>query len=102
MKSPGLTSNRAIMTSNWLALKLRARTAGLGFSNQERILSAMELSVKRSLLLILLTLSLLVNPAIFAGQGHSQPQRQATAPSQGAAVALAPQPQAQLANHILP
>ena len=58
--------------------------------------------MKRSLLLILLTLSLLVNPAIFAGQGRSQPQRQATAPSQGAAVALAPQPQAQLANHILP
>ncbi len=58
--------------------------------------------MKRSLLLILLTLSLLVNPAIFAGQGRSHPQRQATAPSQGAAVALAPQPQAQLANHILP
>ncbi len=58
--------------------------------------------MKRSLLLILLTLSLLVNPAIFAGQGRSQPQRQATAPSSGAAVALAPQPQAQLANHILP
>jgi len=62
----------------------------------------MELSVKRSLLLILLTLSLLVNPSIFAGQRRPQPQRQATAPSSGAAVALAPQPQAQLANHILP
>src|SRR6266566_2860050 len=61
----------------------------------------MELSVKRSLLLILLILSLLVNPAIFAGQRRAEPQRQATAPSQGTAVALAPQPQAQLANHIL-
>ncbi len=58
--------------------------------------------MKRSLLLILLTLSLLVNPAIFAGQRRAEPQRQATAPSQGTAVALAPQPQAQLANHILP
>jgi len=62
----------------------------------------MELSVKRLLLLILLTCSFLVNPAIFAGQRQAQPPRQATAPSQGAAVASAPQPQAKFVNRQLP
>lgn len=62
----------------------------------------MELSVKRSLLLLLLISSLLVNPAIFAGQRHAQPPRPTTAPAQAAAVAPAPQPQAKFVNRQLP
>jgi zinc protease len=59
-------------------------------------------SVKRSLLLLLLAFSLLVNPAIFAGQRHGQPSRQATAPAQATAVAPTPQPQAKFVNRQLP
>jgi zinc protease len=62
----------------------------------------MELSVKRLLLLVLLTCSFLINPAIFAGQRQAPAPRQATAPSQGAAVAPAPQPQAKFVNRQLP
>jgi zinc protease len=62
----------------------------------------MELSVKRSLLLVLLITSLLVNPAIFVGQRRAQRPPQATAPSRGAAVAPAPQPQAKFVNRQLP
>jgi zinc protease len=62
----------------------------------------MELSVKRSLLLLLLISSLLVNPAIFAGQRHAPPARSTPAPSQAAAVATAPQPQAKFVNRQLP
>ena len=58
--------------------------------------------MKRLLLLVLLTCSFLVNPAIFAGQRRAQPPRQAIAPSQGAAVAPAPQPQAKFVNRQLP
>jgi len=56
--------------------------------------------VKRTLVLLLLALSLAVNPAAFAGQ------RRVPQPSRGArqqtAAAPARLPQAQLANHILP
>src|SRR5882724_310248 len=62
----------------------------------------MELSVKRSLLLLLLISSLLVNPAIFAGQRHAQPPRPTTAPAQAAGIAPAPQPQAKFVNRQLP
>jgi zinc protease len=62
----------------------------------------MELSVKRGLLLVLLTLSLLINPGIFAGQRRAQPARQATAPAQARAVAPTPQPQAKFVNRQLP
>lgn len=58
--------------------------------------------MKRGLLLVLLTLSLLINPAIFAGQRHAQPARQATAPAQVRAVAPTPQPQAKFVNRQLP
>ena len=58
--------------------------------------------MKRSLFLLLLIPSLLVNPANFAGQRRTQPPRQGTAPSQGAAVASAPQPQTKFVNRQLP
>ena len=58
--------------------------------------------MKRGLLLVLLTFSLLVNPAIFAGQRHAQPARRATAPAQATAVAPTPQPQAKFVNRQLP
>ena len=58
--------------------------------------------MKRGLLLVLLTFSLLVNPAIFAGQRHAQPARQATAPAPATAVAPTPQPQAKFVNRQLP
>ncbi|MGH9930570.1 MAG: M16 family metallopeptidase [Pyrinomonadaceae bacterium] len=57
--------------------------------------------MKRSLLLVLLAISLLVNPAIFAGQRKAQPRRQATAPPQASAVASAPQPQTKFVNRQL-
>jgi zinc protease len=61
----------------------------------------MELSVKRSLLLVLLTCSLLVNPATFVGQRRSTQQpRRAPAPPQAAAATVR-LPQAQLLNHKL-
>jgi len=60
----------------------------------------MELSVKRSLLLLLLAFSLLVNPAIFAAQ------KQVHTPSHPATVtqatAAAPQPQTKFVNRQLP
>lgn len=58
--------------------------------------------MKRTLLLVLLISSLLVNPAIFAGQRRAKPPRQATAPSRATAVAPAPQPQAKFVNRQLP
>src|SRR5712691_503815 len=64
-------------------------------------ISKMELSVKRSLLLLLLICSLLANPAAFAGQKRiSQKPRGIAAPQQTAA-APARLPQAQLVNRIL-
>lgn len=72
----------------------------------------MESSVKRSLLLLLLLFSLLVNPAIFAGQRHPRELRQSASPtsqgsqgakgSQATAVARAPQPQTKFVNRQLP
>jgi zinc protease len=62
---------------------------------------SMESSVKRNLSLVLLILSLLVNPAIFAGQRGVQPPRQATAPAQSTAIATAPQPQTKFVNRQL-
>jgi zinc protease len=69
----------------------------------------MESSVKRSLLFVLLIFSLLVNPAIFAGQ-HRTPEpghttaaaSQASQGPQATAVALAPQPQSKFVNKQLP
>ena len=59
--------------------------------------------MKRSLLLVLLVFSLLVNPAIFAGQKQGQTPRQTTAASQGAAAAApVPQPQTKFVNRQLP
>lgn len=58
--------------------------------------------MKRSLFLLLLISSLLVNPVIFAGQRRTQPPRQGTVPSPGAAVAPAPQPQTKFVNRQLP
>lgn len=57
--------------------------------------------MKRSLLLVLLVFSLLVNPAIFAGQRRVQSPRRVTAPTQATAVAPAPQPQAKFVNQQL-
>jgi zinc protease len=62
----------------------------------------MELSLKRTFLLLLLISALLVNPAIFAGQSQRQPARQGTSSSQATAVAPAPQPQAKFVNRQLP
>jgi zinc protease len=61
----------------------------------------MELSVKRSLLLLLVIFSLLVDPAV-AGQRRPQPSRQPTATAQATAVAPAPQPQVKFVNRQLP
>jgi zinc protease len=61
----------------------------------------MELSVKRSLLLLLVIFSLLVDPAV-AGQRRPQPSRQPTATAPATAVAPAPQPQAKFVNRQLP
>ena len=58
--------------------------------------------MKRSLLLVLLVFSLLVNPAIFAGQKQGQTPRQTTAAPQGATAAPAPQPQTKFVNRELP
>ncbi|HEY8184557.1 MAG TPA: pitrilysin family protein [Pyrinomonadaceae bacterium] len=58
--------------------------------------------MKRNLLLILLTLALLVNPATLAGQRRAQPPRSSTAPTQVAAAAPATQPQAKFVNRQLP
>jgi zinc protease len=65
----------------------------------------MESLVKRSLLFVLLIFSLLVNPAIFAGDHRTPGPRQSTAAasrrsqgSQATAVATAPQPQAKFVN----
>ena len=57
--------------------------------------------MKRNLLLVLLSLALLINPAIFAAQRQVRPQRPASAPAQGAAVAPAAQPQAKFVNRQL-
>ncbi len=59
--------------------------------------------MKRSLLLILVLLSLVANPALFAGQRRVQPTRRpaTTAPAQAAATAAAPQPQAKFVNRQL-
>jgi zinc protease len=57
--------------------------------------------VKRSLILVLLAISLLVNPTIFAGQKQGQIPGQSAAPAQGAAVATAPQPQTKFVNRQL-
>lgn len=57
--------------------------------------------MKRILSLVLLVLSLLVSPAILAGQEKVQPPRQAAAPRQGTAVATAPQPQPKFVNRQL-
>ena len=62
----------------------------------------MEISVKRSLLLVLLVFSLLVNPAIFAGQKQGQTPRQTTAAPKATAAAPAPQPQTKFVNRELP
>jgi zinc protease len=61
----------------------------------------MELSVKRSLLLVLLALSLLINPAIFAGQKQVQTPGPTTTGQRGAAAATAPQPQTRFVNRQL-
>ena len=58
--------------------------------------------MKRSLLLVLLVFSLLVNPAIFAGQKHGLTPKQTTAAPQGTAAAPAPQPQTKFVNRELP
>ena len=58
--------------------------------------------MKRTLLQFLIIFSLLVNPAIFAGQRRAQPPRQAAAPAQGTAAAPAPQPQPKFVNRQLP
>jgi zinc protease len=57
--------------------------------------------VKRTLSLVLLIFSLLVNPAIFAGQRRVQPSRHATASAPAAAVAPVPQPQTKFVNRQL-
>src|SRR5580765_6340586 len=58
----------------------------------------MESSVKRTLSLVLLILSLLVNPVIFAGQTPVRPSGQASARPPATAVAPAPQPQSKFVN----
>ena len=69
----------------------------------------MESSLKRSLSLVFLIISLLVNPAIFAGQRRTpEPGHTTAAASQGSqaspatAVAPAPQPQSKFVNKQLP
>ena len=57
--------------------------------------------MKRSLLLVLLAISLLVNPAIFAGQKRVELPRQPTGAEQGTAAASAPQPQTKFVNRQL-
>ena len=58
--------------------------------------------MKRSLLLVFLAISLLVNPAIFAAQRQGQTPVRTTAPSQAAATASAPQPQTKFVSRQLP
>ncbi len=54
--------------------------------------------MKRTLSLVLLIFSLLVNPAIFGGQKRAQAPRKAAAPKQGTAAAVAPQTQTKFVN----
>jgi zinc protease len=63
--------------------------------------TATESSVKRNLSLFLLILSLLVNPAILAGQRQVQSHGRAAAPAQATAVAPVPQPQTKFVNRQL-
>jgi zinc protease len=58
--------------------------------------------VKRSLVLILLFLSLTVNPATFGGQRRVPPAQQAKPAAQATAVAAVPQPQSKFVNRQLP
>jgi zinc protease len=61
----------------------------------------MEFSVKRSLLLVLLAFSLLVNPAVFALQKQGKTPVQTTTGQRATAVAPAPQPQTKFVNRQL-
>jgi zinc protease len=58
--------------------------------------------VKRSLLLLLLVCTLLVNPATFGGQRRVPAARQTRPAAQATAVAPAPQPQSKFVNRQLP